>query len=449
MNAIREYLKKKGYNSVSTNFYTMISNWEDWYKCTVDDWHKTTFNNGITNVQREIMQLGMAKTVAETFANLMMNEKVIISTGNESQDKILEEILKDNNFYTNANRLCELYCALGTGAFVEYIDQGEVRIDYIKADMIYPLTWNSRGIEECAFASKIRIKEGDAYYIQMHIKDTNGKYKVENHIIKAEDERNIKEIDLPEGLEPVFKTGSKTPLFQIVKPNIINNYDLTNPMGISVYANAIDVLKEIDTAFDALNVEIETGRRMVFLSSEMFFSDANGNIKNVIGQKETVLRYVGGMKDHLIKDYSPTLRTNDIKETIQFQLNLLSEKCGMGTNQFEFQMRGTKTATEVISEDSDLYQTLKKHEIILEEALRKMIMAISELSQSTTKKLAYKEINITFDDSIIQDKNAERQQYKEEVAMGVMSVEEYRMKVYGETEEEAKKKIPEQANVME
>lgn len=442
MDAIRSFLKKRGYSTVKSDYYAKIQEWEDWFTCTIDDFHKTIFFNGLNNVNKEIKMLGMAKTICETWANFMMNERVKIGVGDDAQNKILIDILNDNKFWTNANQLVELYCALGTGAFVEYLDGEDIRIDYIRADMIYPLSWDSRGIQECAFASNIHNQYGDCIYIQMHVLE-NGMYKIENHMI-VDDENGFKEVELPEDIEEVFYTRNDVPLFQIVKPNIINNYDLKNPMGISVYANAIDVLKEIDMAFDALDVEIETGRRMVFLSSDMFFPDKNGNTMNVIGNKEKVLRYIGGMDEQMIKDFSPTLRTNDIKDTIQFQLNLLSEKCGMGTNQFEFTMRGTKTATEIISEDSDLYQNLKKHEIILEEAIVGMIYAIESLGGG----FSIKEIQVNFDDSIIQDKSAERQQYKEEVAAGLMGPVEYRMRVYNEDEETAQRKIPEKADVM-
>jgi hypothetical protein len=53
-------------------------------------------------------------------------------------DDRLTEILWANNFQTRANRLLELSFALGTGAFVEYKNaDGDVVIDYIRADMIY------------------------------------------------------------------------------------------------------------------------------------------------------------------------------------------------------------------------------------------------------------------------------------------------------------------------
>ena len=47
------------------------------------------------------------------------------------------------------------------------------------------------------------------------------------------------------------------------------------------------------------------------------------------------------------------------------------------------------------------------------------------------------------------DAEADRQTDRADVAMGVMSLAEYRSKWYGETMEEAQKNLPEPANVEE
>lgn len=449
---IRTFLEKRGYRSVPEDFYGKIEEWKDWYINGVDKMHTRTVYNGKTVVNQEIKSLGMAKTVAETWANLLMNEKVQINVGNEHSNDVLHDILKDNKFQTNANRLCELYFALGTGAFVEYIGKDKVQIDYIQADLIFPITWSSKGVEECAFGSVIRHMNQDCIYIQMHIKE-KGQYIIENHILGLEGQ-GYKEMELPLGVEQIINTGSKTPLFQILKPNIVNNADesLSLPMGISVYGNATDVLMEIDTAFDALDTEINTGRRIIFLQAAGFQTDSEGITHNMIGDHETIFRSVGDADEDgkaMVHDFSPALRISEINQAIQMQLNLLSEKCGMGTNQFEFTLKGVKTATEVISEDSDMYSNLKKHEIILGEALENMIEAISFLSSKIGNPMEIDEITIDFDDSIIEDKDTERKQDQADLANGTLRPEEYRAKWRNETIEEAAKNLPQSADVME
>ena len=129
----------------------------------------------------------MAKTVCEDWANLLLNEKVSLRFSDENAKEIVDNILYDNNFYVNANRLIELSYALGTGAFLEYIENGEVKIDYIKGNMIYPLSWENGKIINCAFASEKMIGHSRYVYLNLHIKQ-NGKYVIYNRLLKEEKE---------------------------------------------------------------------------------------------------------------------------------------------------------------------------------------------------------------------------------------------------------------------
>ena len=59
------------------------------------------------------------------------------------------------------------------------------------------------------------------------------------------------------------------------------------------------------------------------------------------------------------------------------------------------------------------------------------------------------EVSFDWDDSIVVDKESERKQDLQDISIGVMSLEEYRAKWYGETVEQARANLPEQNQVME
>lgn len=432
-NPIITYLEKNGYKTINTDYYSAIQNWLDWYTCTVDEFHKNSFWNGRFYVDEEILQLGMAKTVSEDWANLILNEKVDINIGTDSNDEQVMEVLKKNKFFSRANQLVEKAFALGTGAFVTYLNNNEVKIDYVTANNIYPLSWNKTGITECAFGS-VEVSEGTKkYYVQIHKLNARGNYDIENHVFRMEED-NIKE-EILENIVPVYDTKSNIKNFHIITPNIANNYDIDNPMGISVYANAVDVLKVIDTAFDSMNNDFITARRIILAKLDLFGVDENGNTINVVNSRDRLVRWLGESEDgDLLKDFSPDLRIKDHIDGIQFQLNLLSEKCGMGTNRYQFGSHGVKTATEVISEDSDLYQTLKKHEIVLGESIVSLIQNIAFLLK---KNISEEDITINFDDSIIQDENAIKTQAMQEYNASLIDEVEYFKLTRGFTDEQS------------
>ena len=145
------------------------------------------------------------------------------------------------------------------------------------------------------------------------------------------------------------------------------------------------------------------------------------------------------------------LRAEQHSKAINDDLNFLSFKCGFGTERYRFERGSVTTATQVISDNSDMYRSLKKHEIILEDVIKNLIGVIIRLGIVLREPGITEDIEITidFDDSIIEDKTSERQQDRQDVSMGVMRHDEYRAKWYGETEEEARKNLPEQNQVME
>ena len=71
--------------------------------------------------KHERYRLGMAKTICEDWANLLLNEKVAIKAGSYSNR--LNDILLYNKFRVNGNKLVERAFALGTGAFVDTKEQ--------------------------------------------------------------------------------------------------------------------------------------------------------------------------------------------------------------------------------------------------------------------------------------------------------------------------------------
>lgn len=444
MKTIHEYLIDNGYNPAQDETTSHHDEWLNWYQGYVKDFHHYTVYNGIEMVGKDRYTLGMAKTISEDWANLLLNEKVKIYTGTDF-DKELEKVFEYNNFRVKGNQLIELAFALGTAAFVEYLDaDGEVVIDFIRAGMIYPLSWDNGYVNECAFGS-MRERDGKKqYYIQIHKLNEQGLYVIENHIVDAESGADL---ELDDGMLPEVETGIDIPLFQIITPNIVNNIDLDSPYGISVFGNAIPQLKGCDIIYDSYINEFDLGKKriMVPISMAKIEMGKDGVARPVFDKNDTVFYALPGDRNGENKPdtFDPQIRAQEHELGINKALDLLSFKCGLGTGRYKFENGTVKTATEVISEKSDLYQSLKKHEIVLNSALTGMVKAIGRL-----KGVSIDKVNIDFDDSIIQDKVSERQQDRQDVSMGVMPLWEYRMKWYGEDEETAKGMIPEQADII-
>lgn len=432
-----EYLEKLGYKNLKTSHLEKIADWESWYKGRSEKFHNYTVYNGKSHVKCERVSLCMAKKACEDWANLLLNEKVSISTSDDAYTKRLDEILGKNNFRVMANRLVELTFALGTGAFVEYVDGDNINIDYIRADMIYPISYDNGTVTECAFASEKVINNKRYAYIQLHVLESGG-YVIKNRLFDIDTGELAR---LPGNIREDFRTHSTTPLFQIIKPNIINVYDFDTPMGMSVFGNAIDILRGIDLVYDSYCNEFRLGKKRIFVPMSMVqIESSDTGLKPVFDEQDTIFYAIPEQNngDNKIQDSDLTIRSAEHKEGLQEQLNLFSDSCGLGTDRYNFENQGVKTATEVISEKSELFRNLQKHEIILGDALVNMSRAVLFLDKKSTENI---EIKIDFDDSIIQDTDNEFNKNMQLVSAGIMPAWEFRSWWFNESEEQARKMI--------
>ena len=450
-------LKDLGYTTVDGSWYDLVDTWSEWYKGKVDDFHNYQVWNGSGMVECQRYSLGMANKVSADWANLLMNEKVKITLEGEKEQDFINEVFEENDFEVNMNELQEKGAARGTYAIVPrivdatitdrgYVTGGKVVLDYITAEHIFPLAWRGRFISECAFATEVKVESEKYLYMQLHVLE-NGLYEIHNHLyLSSNGGLNEVAMSRVKGYERVpqtVRTKSDKPQFVIGRYNIANNVEENNPMGISVYANAIDQLKAVDIAYDSYVNEFVLGKKRVMVKPSA--------TKTVDGVKvfdtNDVCFYVlpEDVSDGtLIQPIDMALRTGEHTQGVQDQLNMLSAKCGFGQEHYKFEHGTVTTATEIVSENSEMFRSIKKHEIVLDSVLKKLCQTILRMGNDYGMGSFDEdtEINIDFDDSIIEDDAVERANDRQDLAAGIMNPWEYRAKWYNESEEEAKKNLP-------
>lgn len=469
---IKKYLNKAGYDTVDSSFYSLIRVWKSWYVGDVNKFHRYKMYNGKEHVPCRRLSLGMAKKLSEDIADLLLNERVQITIQDEETSKFVMKVLDDNNFSVVGNDYQERKAYTGTVAYVPYLDNievdedgavipgdaGRIKINYVSASNIYPLSWCNGYVSECAFVFPKVIKSKKYAHIQLHLlKD--GMYVIENHVVEcttgAGREIPVKDWADLKGFETMSEkihTGSPERQFVIDRLNIANNSDKDNPMGVAIFANSLDILKGLDTVYDSYINEFVLGKKRIFAAPELMGVDILGN--PVFDPNDVVFYQLpeGYLKDggKPIETVDMDLRADAHEKAMNDNLNILSMKCGFGQNHYRFENGSIQTATQVISENSDMFRTINKHELILEPVLDELIRIIARLGGvlgiNTDPDT---EIVVDFDDSIIEDKQAERQSDRQDVSMGAMTLVEYRAKWYGETEEEAAKNIVQETDDLD
>lgn len=467
---IFNYFKKAGIDTVDASFYRKIAEWVSWYEGNVRNFSFYKVYGGRGTYKRcRRKSMGMAKKLSEDIADLLLNERVTITLDDEATHNFVHQILDDNRFLVMGNDYQERKAFTGTVAYIPYLDNaeiteegtvisGKISINYVDAPNIFPVSWNNGKVTECIFTFPHTIARKKYVQLQSHLLE-NGEYVIKNTVLRCDSgsqegtelpEKKWKQLKPFKELAKEVRTGFSEPQFVIDRLNITNNADENNPMGVAIFANAIDTLKKLDIEYDSYCNEFELGRKRIFVRPEML-TNADGTPAFDPGDSVFyALPDDDANGEGLLKEIDMSLRAEQHSKAINDDLNYLSLKCGFGTDRYQFGATGAKTATEIISENSDMYRMIKKHEILLEDALRQLIQIIIRLGMILGNTLNPEcEITIDFDDSIIENKETERSRDRQDVSMGVMSLVEYRAKWYGESEEDAAKNLPEQNQVME
>lgn len=460
---LEEFLKKMyGYNpEIKNSIRTYIEQWKSWYKGNVRSFHNYFIYNGQRKVNKKRFTMNMAKEISEDWSDILWSEKCKISMKDEKSNKEFEKLTNVLDLYSIINQSIEKSGALGTcGAVTSvydlienedgmYLDVSEAktRVDIVDIDWIYPLSWNNNDIPECAFGS-VECKNGIKYIVlSVHKINEQGNYVIYNHLFK-DTNGNLSEIVEENEVAKQFDTKSNIKWFSIFKPLLTNNLFNNNPFGIPHYANAIDNMKAVDIAFDALKNEIKDSRKRTFVRADMLNYD-DGTQKMVFDPNDTDVYVLPqkANKDDLIQSDTDDLRTDKQIATLNTNLNILGNKVGFGENHYHFDGTNLSTATAVVSSNSKLFRRKKKLEIGYESSIYDLVKSICYASTQFGKyNINSDDMVIQFDDSIIEDKEAESKRADREVSRGVLSKVEYRIKIFGETEEIAKKKIAEIEN---
>jgi A118 family predicted phage portal protein len=434
--------------SQNEEMFQKIEVWKALYKGYYSEWHDVQYQTIDGPKQRRMLTLNMGKIVSSEMASLVYNEKCEISIDNETVSEFIHEVFKHNKFDKKFQDYIEYMFAHGGMVIKPYVENDKIMLSFVTADCFIPISWRNDTINEAVFPYEFKKRNKKYTHLEWHLWE-NGHYIIRNEVYESQSGVDLGvKVPLaqffPDLEEEVKIDGLNQPLFAYFKPNIANNIDLQSPLGISIFANALDTLKAIDTAFDSFHREFRLGRKRIIVPAyavkTVIDPDSGKALRYFDSTDETYEAFAfGDMDKSEFKDVSVELRVEEHIAAINALLNLFAMQTGFSSGTFTFDGQSMKTATEVISEQSKTFKSKQSHENIIEEALQELIdsiVAMGVLYGMINAPEEY-EVAVTFDDSIAEDKGAEINQQTQLVSAGLQSKKRAIMKVQGVTEEEA------------
>ena len=124
-------------------------------------------------------------------------------------------------------------------------------------------------------------------------------------------------------------------------------------------------------------------------------------------------------------------------------LNILAFKSGLGKAYYKFEQGGVVTATQAILDNKDLVGNAKKHRSALNKYTIGIVRSILMLGRLFFNENVDENdtINLVDKDGFLNSEEDQKEEYRNEMSMGLRSKVGYLMKFYGMSEEEAKKEL--------
>lgn len=389
--------------------------------------------------------INFAKSIASEIGRLTTMGISIQIDGGSIASRLQEQI---ENEYFNLRTWCEYAAAYGT---IIMKPNGKDIDILTPADFII-IESDNHDITDIIFID--HEKDGEKYYTLLERHRIEETYTITNIAYVSDRDGDIgRKTTLDNSPwnnleDETTLEGVEKPLFGVIRMPNANNIDLDSPLGLPCFAEALQELKDLDTAYSRNSKEIFDSKRTVLLDSDKLmesgapvrrtlsgFEDA----RKEMGLPDYVKNVYSGSQEDFYQEINPTLNTEERLKGLNALLSQIGFKCGFSNGYFVFNEKtGMVTATQVESDDRRTIQLIKDVRDQLESCLDGLIYALYVFSVLYDGAPAGEyEIFYDFGD-ITYNREEDRARWYSYVTSGKMAFWRYLVKFEGFTEEEAK-----------
>lgn len=417
------------------------------------------YENKAPWLNKDVKSLELGSSISGEFVRLTTAEMKTEITGSARATFLQEQYKK---MLKNLADNLEKGDAKGGLVFKPYVKNGQIYIDFVQQGLFYPISFDDTGkIISIVFVSQ--KTEGDYIYTRLEYHRLEGTdYYISNTAYKSNNNSSLgKEINLSEvpewkDIEKVVEIENiEKPLFSYYKPPIANNVDTKSPLGISVFAKAINLIKDADEQYGRAIWEYEGSEKAVYASIE-----ALKPRKEVIrdGEGKRTKWETPKLKDRLFKaidldgkngegffkDYSPEIRDEAFWRGLNKILERIEFNVGLAYGTLSEPAFSDKTATEIKTSKQRSYMTVSRMQENLQTALEDLIYAMDVLTTLySLAPVGTYQASFEWGDSVLTDTQVEQTIQMQEVGLGLRSKLKYIMWRYGLTEEQALEELQE------
>ena len=419
-------------------------------------WNKMYINEAPW-LSEEIKSLNLPASICSEMARLVTMEAEIEVTGSPRAEMIGKSLKK---FLANMQVYTEYACSAGGIVFKPYLSEGGIAVDVVRAGDFFPVAFDSAGDISAAIFPEFK-RVGKKLYTRLEYQAyENGRYIIRNRafvsrkalvrtdeIINLGQEISLEEVPEWSDIDPhVELDNADRALFSYFKIPLANNTDTSSPLGVSVFARAVDQIRDADEQYGATLWEYKSKETAIQAADEFFRKDRTGKVILPKG-KERLYRPMGSQVQNIngspfFNAYSPEIRDQSFFNGYNRIVQKVEFNSGLAYGTLSDPQTVDKTAEEIKTSKQRSYNTVKAIQNSLGDAIESLVSAIDVwITLGNLAPAGQIEVSENWDDSLIVDKKYETEQLRADVSMGAVGLVEYRMKRFGETEEQAREML--------
>lgn len=397
---------------------------------------------------KAIKRINCNLQACKEFASLMFNEDIDFKIDlSGSDNKYTKEVDYLNNFYNKKNLWSRLEnCIidiLGTGCVgvvANYDRLWGTQITFYDGSSVIPITIIDDEIKECVFVGQDVIDNTISYLSVHRIEWGEETELIGEQLLKSVkpigyiiDNLAIKEGKIIEE-KSIRNIRSTERLFAIFKPFNRNSQKYSTAFGVPIWLDFQDIAENIDDTFHISTKDLKI-TQAVLLASMSLFKDVDDKIEppawwsefaNIIMVGDPSKYSPDGKSNEVLQLESLPSKISEYVQHISGLLKMYSNGVGLGSEGLTINKLSTPTATQVISDNAQKFNSLKKHFSQLKDeisVLNKAILFLANLNE----RQSFEIVPITFNtqDNVITDDETKRQIGLEEVNAGVRSIYDY------------------------
>ena len=230
-------------------------------------------------------------------------------------------------------------------------------------------------------------------------------------------------------------------LFGVLKMPCANDVDWDSPLGMAIFADAIEELKDLDIGYSRNAEEIDESRSIILADDRLVsMSGQKIGAKPSVKLPHYVYNVYGNDTKEFYQEIDRTLKTDQRIAGINNQLSFIGYKCGYSNGYFVFdQKTGMVTATQVEADDRRTIQLIKDIRDCVQHAIKETLYALSVFADLyNLAPVSEYEVNFNFGD-ITYNYEEDKQHHYDLAKQGKYPWEEYYVEYLGYSRVDARK----------